>query len=153
MQEKCLSEIMVLSKLHLKFFIVSTLLPCSSLKNIFKKRFILYCLFWVFVAALGLFLVVAVGATLQSQCKGFSLSDFSCHFSCCHGLQDMWTSEAAACRLSSCGLRALEQSQQLWCTDLVTAWHGLERSMSLALAGRLLLLKSSKCSQEATSFL
>ena len=30
---------MVLSKLHLKFFIVSTLLPCSSLKNIFKKTF------------------------------------------------------------------------------------------------------------------
>ena len=46
MQEKRLSE-MVFSKLHLKFFIVSTLLPCSFLRIFFKN-------FYYLLSVLGL---------------------------------------------------------------------------------------------------
>ena len=65
-----------------------------------------FWLHWVFVAAYGLSLVVASGATLccgawVSHCGGFS---------CCRARAlGTWASVVAARGLSSCGSRALER--------------------------------------------
>ena len=124
---------------------VSLYLKCISFFKkfiyLFIYLFIYFWLHWVFIAARGLSLVAASGATLRcsawaSHCGGFS---------CCRAWAlGSWTSVAVACGLSSCGSWALERrlsscgaQAQLVCGMCDLPRPGLE-PVSPALAGGFL---------------
>ena len=71
----------------------------------FSKYFIYFWLCWVSVAARGLSLVEASGATLRCGARASHCSGFSCCRAQALGTQ---ASVVAACGLSSCGSRAVE---------------------------------------------
>ena len=73
--------------------------------NLFILFFIYFWLCWVFVAARGLSLVAARGATLRCGERASHCSGFSC---CRARALGVWASVVAARGLSSCGSRALE---------------------------------------------
>ena len=58
---------------------------------------------WVFVAVRGLSLVAASGANLHCSARASHWGGFSC---CTARALGVWASVVAACRLSSCGVRA-----------------------------------------------
>ena len=65
--------------------------------------FIYFWLCWVFIAARGLSLVVASGATLRCGARASHCGGFSCYRARALGA---WASVVVARRLSSCGARA-----------------------------------------------
>ena len=67
---------------------------------------------WVFVATRGLSLVAASGGYSLLQCTGFSLRWLLC---CGAQALGVWASVVVACRLSSCGWRALEHRLSSCC--------------------------------------
>ena len=89
-----------------KHIVILLLGPWHCSKSIFFKNkfiylFIYFWLCWVSVAARGLSLVVASGATLRCGARASHCGGFSC-----------------------CGARALGvQAQKLWHTGLVAPWH------------------------------
>ena len=108
----------------------------GSLKNIQKQTvsffssiqflkfiylFIYFWLCWVFVAARGLFLVVARGGYSSVRCVGFSLP----------WLLSLRSTGSRYTGFSSCGTLAQQlwlvisraQAQQLRCTGLAALWH------------------------------
>ena len=103
--------------------------------------FTYFWLCWVFVAVRRLSLVAVSGATLCCSEQSSHCGAFSC---CRAQALGAWASVVVACRLSSCGSRALEyrlSSCGTWAQLLRGMWHhpgpGLE-PLSPALAGGFL---------------
>ena len=83
--------------------------------------FIYFWLHWVFVAALGLSLVVASGGYSSLQCTGFSLWQLLLLQSMGSRCMGFSSCDMQAQQLWLTGSRA--QAQQLWHRGLVALWH------------------------------